>query len=654
MKIHFLSKVVVVIKLTLLSITVFSQNKIFPDKPLDVSTFGNSVFIDGEYAAITSSNSKNSPFFNNYWRIYLFKKQGNEWIQKDSLEEGSFPKTTDDLGTSDISFKKGLLINKIKIKVGDNYIYDALNTYSYDQDSFIKEDILVFADTNYSYISFFELSGNFLVCRFTTHQHFEFHSIIIIKDLFYERMDKKWILKDSFMYKNHECNTSVFRTKMSDSTVILNTIDEKKEPVIFVYRLKNDHWTLIQKIKEMAISLAISPNNEFISIGNNEKAILMYRLSGTEYKFYSKIIEPSTDTLLHFGNSIAMKNNVLFVGHYDFDPLKHKGQVIQYIFNGKEWLMTKIIKPEQPDTLYGHFGESIDISRQKLIVGADYDKTYKKFGGAAYIFLGSPCCGVDLITICEGDEYDFFGQKITESGTYSYSYKTKDGIDSIVNLNLQVNQTQYIQIDTVLCKGLTLTFKDTVFDKTGNYFLKFPNFAGCIDSAAIKVQVEDFNIESTSTPDYGCANGSLKIVIIGIDPPYDLTWTDGFKGFELDPVPYGKYYGTVKSANNCYYNFEYQVNKIENEYHIPEAFIPDSPDEESKTFRVFPVSDSLKIKSVSIFDRWGEKVFYTEENIPWNGYYRGELLPPETYLYKIVIKSPCGEINENGQVIMLR
>lgn len=89
--------------------------------------------------------------------------------------------------------------------------------------------------------------------------------------------------------------------------------------------------------------------------------------------------------------------------------------------------------------------------------------------------------------------------------------------------------------------------------------------------------------------------------------------------------------------------------------YIPNAF---SPDEDDVNDVFLPVGNGISVFHMYIFDRWGNKIFYTEElNNGWNGRLNGngEKVPEGVYAYKIYIKDVL-QIPHNyaGSVFVVR
>jgi gliding motility-associated-like protein len=87
--------------------------------------------------------------------------------------------------------------------------------------------------------------------------------------------------------------------------------------------------------------------------------------------------------------------------------------------------------------------------------------------------------------------------------------------------------------------------------------------------------------------------------------------------------------------------------------YIPNAFTPNT---DSKNEIFLPKVRGVHKYSLSIFNRWGEQVFYTQDHLEgWAGEFRGEQCKSDVYAYKIVLTTLHGEHKEYaGQVILYR
>lgn len=114
------------------------------------------------------------------------------------------------------------------------------------------------------------------------------------------------------------------------------------------------------------------------------------------------------------------------------------------------------------------------------------------------------------------------------------------------------------------------------------------------------------------------------------------------------------------------YTYNINYKSIEEEecipVKIPNAFIPESTSyEENKVFKIYTElgASAFKKFSMVIFDRWGEKVYETEDPfLGWDGTFRSSEMPPGAYLYNISYELDLGgELyvdGKTGQLLLVR
>lgn len=82
-------------------------------------------------------------------------------------------------------------------------------------------------------------------------------------------------------------------------------------------------------------------------------------------------------------------------------------------------------------------------------------------------------------TICEGSGYDFFGQVLTEAGSYEFALTGSNGCDSTILINLSVTPLTYGSTDITICAGQSYIFNGEELSETGTYQFAFPGANGC-------------------------------------------------------------------------------------------------------------------------------------------------------------------------------
>lgn len=89
---------------------------------------------------------------------------------------------------------------------------------------------------------------------------------------------------------------------------------------------------------------------------------------------------------------------------------------------------------------------------------------------------------------------------------------------------------------------------------------------------------------------------------------------------------------------------------------IPNAFSPGTSHEVNTYFRPGGMLYALKSMEMTIYTRWGEQIYHTEDiNLPWDGTYKGKYVQAGTYLYLIKIKDVYNDVfHYSGTVNVIR
>ncbi len=623
-------------------------HKIYSDKPKLYSIFGNSVYIEGDYLISTSKEPFYSPYRQRYLRAFLFKFENNKWVQKDTLAGAIYNGTFNDLGLSYMSFSGKTaftrkLISRDSISTMKVMIYDISN------DKFELIDSITHAKKLRGSIALFSSSKNWLFIRTQASPN------PTMIDYFYKRIDNKWVFSDSIEYKDTYCHAGLFRTQMNDNFLITSYREKAgNKPHVLIYKNTGGQWNTFSDIQDAGgSSLAFTDDLKFIAVAWGD-TIRVYKHEGGEYKLNQKLYAETYLKTTIFAPTIVISNGYLYSGYYDYVYHGNHGEVFQYFLDNDQWKLRRKIKPAYPDSTYMHYGESLDIWEDRLAVGADYDYTFNPNRGAVYIY-DTPARTNLIDTICQGDEYIFNDSLLQSSGIYTDTLLTYYNLDSIVTLDLTVIPQSQVIIDTVICEGDSIVLGDSVITESGYYEIYYDQIYNCQSYVKAKIQFDTLEVLDSIFPDFGCNSGEILLDINGNNPPFDLSWNNGDKTKDLKSLEDGIYKITIYTNSGCQYKYEYEVPAKYPRFIVPNAFFPEGNEELNKTFRIY-LSDTtnVKILSTEIFDRWGEKVFSSSGNVFWDGTYRNRKTPPEVFLYKIVVDSPCGMEIKKGQVSLLK
>jgi gliding motility-associated-like protein len=77
---------------------------------------------------------------------------------------------------------------------------------------------------------------------------------------------------------------------------------------------------------------------------------------------------------------------------------------------------------------------------------------------------------------------------------------------------------------------------------------------------------------------------------------------------------------------------------------IPNAFTPNG-DTHNELYK--PYGETPNEYNFWIYDRWGQEIFHTTDiGTGWDGYFKGDESPNDSYIYLIILKDVLGEEHE--------
>jgi gliding motility-associated-like protein len=314
------------------------------------------------------------------------------------------------------------------------------------------------------------------------------------------------------------------------------------------------------------------------------------------------------------------------------------------------------------------------------------------------------------LSICAyGQTYQYNGTFMGSTGVYQFKSKKINGCDSVVIIDLKLQEVEIIDIDTIVCvqfdyngnkynQSIRLP-KDTIRSIYGcDSVHRFYNFnvskpisvAGEIiekcDSILFRNQwyFASTNIEDTikkkafpfcdsiyilnqlnviyRAPIQIYANPDTVIIEGDTVELYATTaktykWSTGKTGDMIKVFPRisTTYTITVSDDNNCFNSDEIfiRVKKDDSEVSLPNAFSPNG-DFVNDVFKPDFYGRATLVQMM-IFNRWGEKVYEGTGNYSaWDGTYFGEMQPSGVYSYYIVYTTTVSRFEKKGTVTLIR
>jgi gliding motility-associated-like protein len=164
------------------------------------------------------------------------------------------------------------------------------------------------------------------------------------------------------------------------------------------------------------------------------------------------------------------------------------------------------------------------------------------------------------------------------------------------------------------------------------------------------------SIVSTTVPSScpGVADGSITLTVTGGTPPYNAIWADTQNGLERTDIPDTTYSVVVTDKNGCAASKVIVVdNNVSERCLVIPTIITPNNDGVNDTWQIKNI-DLFPNAEVFIFTRWGKLVFHSKNLAanPWNGTFRGSLLPTDSYHYVLHLND--GSKPRSGVISIIR
>ena len=271
-----------------------------------------------------------------------------------------------------------------------------------------------------------------------------------------------------------------------------------------------------------------------------------------------------------------------------------------------------------------------------------------------YNFIFSNSCGFDSIvninlviensdtsfnSVSACDTFLWNNISYTSSGTYSWQGITKSGCDSISYLILQINSSNSISLSVDTCNEYQ--WYGNTFINSGIYSETFNNILGCDSTIYL-------NLNLSNSPSLSVSQSGTYLIAtpFGGRIPYNYIWSNGDTSSIISPTSNATYWLIVVDANGCYSDSVF----------VNVDFVPSHISNISEKIKIYPnpaediiniVTQNNVFKLVEITNSLGQVLIRKESknNILKvdvskleYGTYLLNVFSKETYLNKIIIK----------------
>ncbi|MBL1279143.1 MAG: gliding motility-associated C-terminal domain-containing protein [Fluviicola sp.] len=165
-------------------------------------------------------------------------------------------------------------------------------------------------------------------------------------------------------------------------------------------------------------------------------------------------------------------------------------------------------------------GDSYIFGSQTLTSSGTFTEMYTTPGGcdslATMYFFVNPIIENSLaVTLCQGQSYTLGTQTLSATGNYTENFVTPAGCDSVVNLFLTVTNQLQSSLNDTICLGDSYTFGTQTLTQSGQYSELYATTGGCDSLVTINLVVEDcealLEISNIVTPNDDGNNDTWKV-----------------------------------------------------------------------------------------------------------------------------------------------
>jgi gliding motility-associated-like protein len=249
-----------------------------------------------------------------------------------------------------------------------------------------------------------------------------------------------------------------------------------------------------------------------------------------------------------------------------------------------------------------------------------------------------------LVT-CQGDPIKVLDKMTDVPGLYFQKLQNENGCDSILYQNLSVLPRPLLEENFGFCAGDTLFILDTMLTQSGQICRSYPAANGCDSLYCAKATT--YALPLVTDPDTLVGISGQPVVLTGPGGYVQYVWIPADPNCPNCPVitvpsdsGYVEYQLFVTDGNGCEGTITYRIIFFPpcdaQRLRIPNAFTPND-DGVNDVFRVVPYEGAEIIGSLTIYDRWGEKVYENQGNVFWDGTIDGKPGPSDVYVYRIDI-----------------
>jgi len=298
------------------------------------------------------------------------------------------------------------------------------------------------------------------------------------------------------------------------------------------------------------------------------------------------------------------------------------------------------------------------------------------------------------VTICKNDSYQFGGLELLESGTYLDTIYRSGTCDSIIELNLSVEDIALSTLEVEICEGNSFSFDGIEIFQSGMYWDTIVKEGNCDSIVGINLVVHPFVLDTLEYTSCDVAlivlneNDTVTQSGVYIDSIYN---SDGCLELEMHIIDIleritfdtirqtisereyfvyqsdtlteeGVYVYGFTDENGCaaeqYVEIVFDDLSIPVGIAIPNIFSPNGDGINDRFFISVPVDEYSDLE-LRLYNRWGNEVYILSTsnvagNLGWDGSFNNVRAAKGVYVYSILLERQDGRtIKMTGTVTLI-
>ncbi len=270
------------------------------------------------------------------------------------------------------------------------------------------------------------------------------------------------------------------------------------------------------------------------------------------------------------------------------------------------------------------------------------------------------------ITICDKDSFLTGGTYQSTPGIYVDTLTTSIGCDSILSTDLNVVNNFSSQIQQTLCYGQQFLLNGNYYSATGVYVDTLLSSGGCDSVVTLSLNIlsdiglyADPNKATLTTDDsitvFIYSSTGANLVSYNWSPTIGISCSTCSSAVVAPPVDV-RYSVVAVDANGCRDTVLIPIIVQGPVIFVPNVFTPNG-DNNNDFFQIFGNLKPLRFLEIQVFNRWGEKVFESNDHhFKWDGTYKGVLQNPGVYVWtlKLGFLGSANEELRKGSITLMR